>query len=97
MNANPGYLYLSQVVWAAHFGLIPCHEADILWECHVSHLLLQQTEGRRNLQSILSGHSKSRFECSHKHTEPPTVLSSFCKGHVICLYSCHYWRVTLLL
>lgn len=91
MIAKPRYLFLPQVVWAAHFGFVTSHEADILWERHVGHLLLQQTEGWSNLQSILPGHSKNRFECSHKHTELHTVLSTFCKVCVICLYESDFF------
>lgn len=69
------HLLVSQVVWAACFGFIPCHEADILWKCDVGHLLFQQTEGWSNLQSVLSSHPKSRFECSAY-----TVLSEFYKS-----------------
>lgn len=59
-------MYLSQVVWFACLRLISSHEANIFWECDVGHVLLQQTEGWSNLQSILPSHSKSRSECFHK-------------------------------
>lgn len=53
-------MYPSEVVWAACLRLVSSHEADILWECDVGHIFLQQAEGRCNLQSILPSHPKSR-------------------------------------
>lgn len=88
MYTYPGSIYLSQVVWAAYFRFIPCYEADILRKCNVGHLLLQQTEGWSNLQSLLPGHPKSRFECSHKQTKACAALSMFYKSCVICSRSC---------
>lgn len=67
---------LSQVVWAACYGFVPCHEADVLGERDVGHLLLQQTEGRSSLQSLLSSHPKDRLESAHKQTKTYTELRS---------------------
>lgn len=53
---------LLQVVWAASFKFISSHEVDILWQRDVGHFLLQQAEGRSNLQGLLPGYPKSRSE-----------------------------------
>lgn len=52
----------SQVVWAAFVGLVPRHEADFLWERHVGHLLLQQTEGWSDLQGLFPSHPQTRCD-----------------------------------
>lgn len=50
-------------MWSACLGFVPCHEANVLRECDVGHLLLQQAAGWSNLQSLLPSHPQSRFEC----------------------------------
>lgn len=76
------------MVWPARFGIVPRHEADVLWECYVGHLLLQQAEGWSNLQSLLPSHPQSRFECPHKQTKAYTVLPKLYKSCVICSRYC---------
>lgn len=67
-SSNPGCVCsVPQVVRPACFRFVPCHEAHLLWECHVGHLLLQQAEGWSHLQSLFPGCPQSRSEQESHH------------------------------
>lgn len=68
-SLTPAVCSAPQVVWPACFRFVPCHEAHVLWECDVGHLLLQQAEGWSCLQSVFPCCPQSRFEHFRKKSK----------------------------
>ena len=76
-------------MWAACFGFVTCHEADVLRERDVGHVLVQQAEGWSNLQSLLPSHPKSRFDSltkQAKHTKFCLGLMSIYRAKLMVLF-----------